>query len=351
WLIPITMDCNSTIFDHLGDAVLIVDEPAGVESYLSEFYERTSERYREIDQADDLALTPEELRQSIQTRQRLELRTLGRTAVQTDLDLALEAEAPQVQLGRTRETRQPLFLFPVVEAPLEVEWQSQSTLRYHGRIADLAAEVARSAEEAKTTLFVMPSLGNGERIVEILNEYKIETRLTFTTETSDTASHHPVVVTVGRLSGGFELPQSRLIVHVEADVFDEAADAVERRPTGAERSQRTEKRKRKSKAAAFLSDFRDLKPGDFVVHIDHGIARFDGLQTLDLGPRTGEFMLLIYADEAKLYVPVERLDLVQRYSSAEGHQPQLDRLGGLGWQKTKAKAKRAMRDMADELLR
>ena len=62
-------------------------------------------------------------------------------------------------------------------------------------------------------------------------------------------------------------------------------------------------------------------------------------------------MLLFYADEAKLYVPVERLDLVQRYSSAEGHQPQLDRLGGLGWLKTKAKAKRAMRDMADELLR
>jgi transcription-repair coupling factor (superfamily II helicase) len=62
-------------------------------------------------------------------------------------------------------------------------------------------------------------------------------------------------------------------------------------------------------------------------------------------------MLLFYAEDAKLYVPVERLDLVQRYSSAEGHQPQLDRLGGLGWQKTKAKAKRAMRDMADELLR
>ncbi len=86
--------------------------------------------------------------------------------------------------------------------------------------------------------------------------------------------------------------------------------------------------------------------------MDHGISRFGGLQTLDLGEgRRGEFMLLFYADDAKLYVPVERLDLVQRYSSAEGGQPTLDRLGGLGWQKTKAKAKRAMRDMADELLR
>ncbi|HYY41592.1 MAG TPA: transcription-repair coupling factor, partial [Pyrinomonadaceae bacterium] len=123
------------------------------------------------------------------------------------------------------------------------------------------------------------------------------------------------------------------------------APATEKRP-------REKGKRQKSKTAAFLSDFRDLKVGDYVVHVDHGIARFGGLQTLELGPeRRGEFMLLFYAEDAKLYVPVERLDLVQRYSSAEGHEPQLDRLGGLGWQKTKAKAKRAMRDMADELLR
>ena len=85
WLIPIAMNCTSNVFDHLGDAVLIVDEPAGIESYLSEFYERLSERYREIDQADDIALAPEELfltaeelRELISARQRLELRTLGR---------------------------------------------------------------------------------------------------------------------------------------------------------------------------------------------------------------------------------------------------------------------------------
>jgi transcription-repair coupling factor (superfamily II helicase) len=358
WLLPITMDCCSSVFEHLGDVVLVIDEPSGIEAYLSEFYERLSDRYREIDEADDIALTPEELfltaeelRELIPAHQRVELRTLGRVAAETDMDLALEAEAPSVQLGRARGTRRPVFLFPVVESALEVEWLSQSTLRYHGRVADLAAEVNRAIEEGRTTIFVMPSLGVAERIVEILNEYKIETRLTFTTEATDPTSWRPVIVTVGHLSGGFELPQSRLIVHVEGDVFDETADPVDRRPAAAERTQKSEKRKRKSKAAAFLSDFRDLKPNDYVVHIDHGVARFGGLQTLDLGPRTGEFMLLFYADEAKLYVPVERLDLVQRYSSAEGHQPQLDRLGGLGWQKTKAKAKRAMRDMADELLR
>jgi transcription-repair coupling factor (superfamily II helicase) len=358
WLISIATDCTSTVFDHLGDAVLVVDEPGGIESYLSDFYERLADRYREIDQADDIALRPEELflsdeelRGLIEPRQRIDLRTLGRAAAETDLNLALDAEMPKVQLGREREARRPAFVFPVVETAFEVEWQAQSAMRYHGRIADLVADVKRAVEENKTMLFVMPSLGVAERIAEILSEYEIDARLALTGETSDAANYRAVVVTVGRLSSGFELPKSWLIVHVESDVFDELADSVDRRGAGAEKSAKTEGRKRRSKTAAFLSDFRDLKPNDYVVHIDHGVARFGGLQTLDLGQRTGEFMLLYYADEAKLYVPVERLDLVQRYSSAEGHQPQLDRLGGLGWQKTKAKAKRAMRDMADELLR
>ena len=187
---------------------------------------------------------------------------------------------------------------------------------------------------------------------EILAEYDLNARLALLPETSDgrTVAGEPLV-TVGRLSAGFEMPEANLVVHVESDLFDEAGDAtLERRAQAADGS-RQKAGKKRLKTAAFLSDFRDLKVGDFVVHIDHGIARFGGLQTLDLGPRSGEFMLLFYAEEAKLYVPVERLDLVQRYSSAEGHQPTLDRLGGLGWQKTKAKAKRAMRDMADELLR
>src|SRR6185503_13503970 len=87
WLIPITTDCCSSVFDHLGDVVLVIDEPAGIEAYLSEFYERLSARYREIDEADDIALTPEELfltadelRQLITTRHRVELRTPGRAA-------------------------------------------------------------------------------------------------------------------------------------------------------------------------------------------------------------------------------------------------------------------------------
>ncbi|HEY6119895.1 MAG TPA: transcription-repair coupling factor [Pyrinomonadaceae bacterium] len=357
WLVSLVRDTNSTVFDYLKDVVLVIDEPSTIESYLGDLFQSLDERYAEIEAADEIApapselyLTTEELRAKIDQQVRLELRTLGRAAAEIDQEIAQDAESPQVQIGRGRGRRRSTFLFPIATPASEVDWPTQSVLRYHGRLSDLAERIKQTRDEHFTTLFVMPGLGRAERLTEILSEYQIETQLTLPGETSEPAPKPVVIATVGRLSGGFELPSARLIVHVETDVFDEAGETLDRRGAIVEGRPQKE-RKKKSKAAAFLSDFRDLRPGDFVVHIDHGIARFGGLQTLDLGPRSGEFMLLYYADEAKLYVPVERLDLVQRYSSAEGHQPQLDRLGGLGWQKTKAKAKRAMRDMADELLR
>ena len=392
WLISIITENTASIFDYLHDAILVIDEPVAVESFLANAFQTLEERYAETDAADDLGLrldelylTAPELRREIDALQRVEMRALGRTAVKIDQEIALDAEQPKISVGKDRAKRKPLFLFPHENisphldgrvrddgrksAPskqsdegeaAEIEWQAQSVIRYHGRLPDLARDlIDRRAKTQATTLFVLPSRGVAERVTEILREYEVNARLT---SFDDKAESLPgdAIVTTGRLSGGFELPSARLVVHVEGDLFDEAAEpALERRVTAIKRE-----KKRRARAAAFLSDFRDLKVGDYVVHIDHGIARFGGLVTLDLGPADpllarglltpaprGEFMLLYYAEEAKLYVPVERLDLVQRYSSAEGHQPTLDRLGGIGWQKTKAKAKRAMRDMADELLR
>ncbi|MEP6568729.1 MAG: transcription-repair coupling factor [Acidobacteriota bacterium] len=366
WLMPIVRERDGSVFDYLKDAVLVIDEPSSVETYLGEVYQTLADRYSETDAVDDIAVSPEELylsveelRAKLDSKQRVELRVLGRAAAEVDQAIGLDAEAPKVQLGRSRASREPLFLFPVAGPAPEVELKTQSTRKYHGRLASLATDLISARENGVTTLFVMPSLGVAERVVEILGEYEIDAQLSLSersaaTQSSETAQVASTIVTIGRLSSGFEMPGARLLTHVEGDLFDEAgAQALERRAAAPDgRRQTTDGRKKKrSRTAAFLSDFRDLKAGDYVVHIDHGIGRFGGLQTLDLGTRSSEFMLLFYAEDAKLYVPVERLDLVQRYSSAEGQQPTLDRLGGLGWQKTKAKAKRAMRDMADELLR
>jgi transcription-repair coupling factor (superfamily II helicase) len=373
WLISLVNERSAAVFEYLKDAVLVVDEPVAVENYLTSAFQTLEERYADIDAVDDLGLAPHELyltvaelRAGIDAIQRVEMRALGRTAAKMDQEIALDAEQPRVSLGKECVQRKPLFLFPHGDSASpqlasqgEVEWKAQSVMRYHGRLPDLASDlIKRHAHEQATTVFVMPSRGVAERVAEILREYDVNVRLTSFVDNSDYSDSTDAIVTSGKLSGGFELPSARLVVQVEGDLFDEAAEpALERRSTAIKRE-----KKRRARGAAFLSDFRDLKVNDYVVHIDHGIARFGGLVTLDLGPTQstasglasaarGEFMLLYYAEEAKLYVPVERLDLVQRYSSAEGHQPALDRLGGIGWQKTKAKAKRAMRDMADELLR
>jgi transcription-repair coupling factor (superfamily II helicase) len=362
WLMPLVLPTRATAFDYLRDTVLVVDEPAQIESYLGTVYETLATHYAETDAADEIALRPdelylaaEELRARVAESQRVELRALGRAAAVVDERFAGEADAPEVRIGRARERSAPLFLFPAVEQATEVEWQTRAARRYHGRVADLSADVRRAhAASGAATVFVMPSVGVAERVAEMFADYEVSARLALAGEAGAAAEDFQAVVTSGRLSGGFELPSAGLIVHVETDLFDEASDtSVERRAPGTTPATTQSKRgaKKKSKTAAFLSDFRDLKVGDFVVHVDHGLGRFGGLQTLELQGRTSEFMLLFYADEAKLYAPVERLDLVQRYSSAEGHEPTLDRLGGLGWQKTKARAKRAMRDMADELLR
>jgi transcription-repair coupling factor (superfamily II helicase) len=125
-----------------------------------------------------------------------------------------------------------------------------------------------------------------------------------------------------------------LTIYAEADVFEE-----ERR--GGERHRPASK--------AFLSDLRDLKPGDLVVHIDHGIGVFVGLKALGVGDANQEFLELRYAGDDKLFVPVERLDLIQKFTG--GARPAVDRLGGTSWERAKTRVKKAMRDMAEELLK
>jgi transcription-repair coupling factor (superfamily II helicase) len=147
----------------------------------------------------------------------------------------------------------------------------------------------------------------------------------------------PVEVRVGALSTGFEVPAADLLVLADGDVFPEEVHLHPRR--------------RGRRARSFLSDFRDLKAGDFVVHEEHGIGRFEGLETIELGGARREFMVLSYKGGDKLKVPVEAMERVQKYTSAEGARPSVDKLGSGAWEKTKRRVKKAMRDMAAELLR
>ncbi|MEJ7713166.1 MAG: hypothetical protein WKF84_25815 [Pyrinomonadaceae bacterium] len=240
WLIPLVHRTESSVFDYLHETVMVIDEPGVIENSLSKMYEALAARYAEIESADDIGLrpeeiylTPDELRIALGDWQRIELRALGRAAGSIDESFSLEAEQPSVQLGRsTRQLAAPLFLFSAVEDATEIEWISTAARRYHGLVADLARDVQRAhSERGVSTLFAMPSLGVAERIVEMLGEYAVGASLTLAeTPKAQAEVLSPALVAVGRLSAGFEMPGSGLIVHIENDVFDEASDnTLERR--------------------------------------------------------------------------------------------------------------------------
>ena len=226
--------------------------------------------------------------------------------------------------GREREGR-------ASASSLAVRVRCQPAVELHGRVPDWVAEIRKLRQEGETILFVAATGGRAERTIELLKEYDV---FAAAVERAEDARYAAVFVAVGSLSRGFRLLDAGLQVYAESDVFEEKQRAPERR---------------RSAAKAFLSDLRDLKVGDLVVHVDHGIGVFVGLKQIGVGDATQEFLELRYAGDDKLFVPVERLDLVQKYVGAS--RPPVDRLGGTTWERVKTKVKKAMRDMAEELLK
>ena len=197
-------------------------------------------------------------------------------------------------------------------------------------------------------LVAAPNIGEVERLADFFTEYGVSFRLGSKTRggesyADETAYFAGEVLTTtlvkAYIPDGMVLPDAGLTVFGTRDLFDES-QAVAARP-----------QRQKSKTSAFLSDFRDLQVGDYVVHVEHGIGQYQGLKEINQGNGDTEFMVLEYAEGAKLYVPLTRLDLVQKYRSAEGAKPVLSHMGTAAWSKTKARVRKAMQDMTEELLK
>ncbi len=226
---------------------------------------------------------------------------------------------------------------------------SRPSLSFHGNVQAAVAEARNLVEQGYRVVFFAKSLGELERLADIFQEYSVPFQLgldpadatrPYLAERSYIAGATASTLLVkGLVRRGVVFPDARIAVIGSEDLFD-TSDLVAQPTPG------------KSQLAAFAADLADLKPGDYVVHVTHGIGRFVGTREITQGETKGDFMLLEYAAEAKLYVPLTRMDLIQKYRGAgEGAAPPLDRLGGATWSRTKSRVKSRMRDMADELLK
>jgi transcription-repair coupling factor (superfamily II helicase) len=223
---------------------------------------------------------------------------------------------------------------------------TQPPPKFHGAVKALVEDLRARREQGETVAVVLPTTGKADRLREILNEYEIPYGDVGTVReplqhaaASDSEAAKPVLLARGDLDEGVIFSDLRLALYSDVELFGEFAWGGRGR-------------RERSAVTSFISDLSDLKVGDYVVHVDHGIGLYQGLRPLEVEGARRDFMLLTYQEDAKLYVPLERLDLVEKYrSSGDGAKPQLDRLGGATWARTKTRVKRALRDIAQELLR
>jgi transcription-repair coupling factor (superfamily II helicase) len=294
-LIPLVTSATTPPHDHFPGATTVVLDPEAVREEAEGLLDRAHEDFARISRSRSPApqLPPgEALIPPAAIFSRIEA---GPTLYLRDLD----AEGRGLALG------------------------ARPVQRYAGDVRRLAAELKTAP--GHTVLF-LGNPGRAERLKDVLVEEGLAVGPSAAVETRVLA-----------LSTGFEMPALSLRVLADGDVFPEE---VHLHPRG-----------RRGAARSFLSDFRDLKVGDLVVHEEHGIGRYVGLETLDIGGAPREFMVLSYQGGDKLKVPVDAFDRVQKYASAEGARPVLDRLGSGSWDKVKKRVKKAMRDMAAELLK
>ncbi len=309
-----------TIFDLMPSAVVIADEPELLEGELEQFWSKIEEAHErsgigKLVRPSDLYLPYGEW--------------------QDKLQLLPGAGIEHLALARS-------------DGPDPVEFHSQPSPRFHGSIPSMLEEVKKQIAASRRVLVVAPNTGELERLADFFTEYGVSFRLgsrtrggeSYADETSYFAGEVLTTTLVkAYIPDGMVLPDAGLAVFGTRDLFDESESVVSR------------PQRQRSKTSAFLSDFRDLQVGDYVVHVEHGIGQYQGLKEINQGDGDTEFMELEYADAAKLYVPLTRLDLVQKYRSAEGARPVLNHLGAATWGRTKARVRKAMKDMTEELLK
>ena len=223
--------------------------------------------------------------------------------------------------------------------------RTQPTVRYHGNVAAFMAEARARLAAGEHVMVSAANTGELERFADICHEYELPYRLgeleesatvSRLAEESSGGSVAAMVLAKAPLAEGVAFPAAKLVLYGNSDLFETLP-----LPEGS---------RARAKTGAFFGDFSELKPGDFVVHLDHGIGQFEGLRQVETEGATGEFMLLKYADDAKLYVPLARLDLIQKYQSFGGAEPPLDRLGTGIWEARKARVRKSADDMAEKLL-
>ena len=200
------------------------------------------------------------------------------------------------------------------------------------RQMDMLKSEARSWLDAKQHVVLL--VGDAEKAAS-LRELFAKSRIPSTVaKDGEALSDAYLNILVGTLANGFELPEARLVVVAERDIF------------GRQKKKLAQKAPKEDR----IAHFREINVGDYVVHVNHGVGKYLGVETLDVGGIKKDYLHIKYGGDDELFVPTDQVGLLQKYIGSEGAVPRLHRMGGTEWIKAKARARASVEDIADELI-
>lgn len=204
--------------------------------------------------------------------------------------------------------------------------------QFFGQMGLLKAEVDRWEKQQQTVIFLVSGPEQSKKLAQSFQDFEI-----YAVETNpEEIIAGRTQIVEGQLSSGFELPQDHLVIVTEQEIFKKAAKKRVRKQTisNAER----------------LKSYNELKPGDYVVHVNHGIGKYLGMETIEVDGVHQDYLSILYQNEDKLFIPVTQLNLIQKYVASEAKLPKVNKLGGSEWAKTKRKVAAKIEDIADDLI-
>ncbi len=209
--------------------------------------------------------------------------------------------------------------------------------RQEGLLAPLAGRIRAWIKEGFQVAFFTSGPEEGQRIAHLFKMYDLppaEAGGPFLDELA-ASPRGRLILREGHLAEGFQMNGLKLVVLTEEGIFGKKAHRLPAKP---------------AREGAFLASFGELKEGDFVVHTDCGIGLYQGLRRLSVADLANDYLLIEYLGGDKLYIPVDRIAVIQRYLGPDGFRPRLDKLGGTSWESTKEKVKASIREVAEELV-
>jgi len=307
---PYFYEKTSNLFDYLQDYVIVLDDPQRCKGKLDSLYFEFEENYLGFLERGNILP--------------------GQNKLLVDKDFIFQ----------DMENREVIMLDAIAKTarvlqPKSIVSFSQLTLHnYQGKLDLLMQDIRENIAKGFKTVILSGTRPRGERLVNTLAENGITASYK---DIFDDLQPGRVVITFGSQLKGFEFPDLKISVISDKEVFGEA--------------KRKSARKFAKKGAGKIKSFTELKPGDYVVHINHGIGVYRGIKQLELQGFKKDYLELNYAGKDTLYVPVEQLDMVQKYIGSEGKPPKINKLGNSEWSKAKSKAMKSIEAVAEDLLK